>query len=522
MNEINKSFLNPVKSRFLPLPRSATEGLEHEANIKDFTIIKQLGFGSFGTVHLARHNKTKAQYAIKIIDKTLPENLEEKANFNREVEIMYKLDHPNIVKLYGHFEDNKFCYFIMQFIPKKSLYDIITKPKEKPNLKLIASVMKDLISAVYYLHNMKPNIIHRDIKPENILLDEDNNAYLTDFGWSNYIRGDRKRTTICGSPLYLPPEMFEEAGHDKTADIWCIGVLLFELIAGYPPFAGNDIITVKNNISRLKISWPSSIDPDAKDLISKILKLNGKDRLPIEEILKHKFFTRFFPDAINQLIKPENQKSRIFVVSTDTPETWGNLSSLKSKNSTDNKFKKVNIGKSRETDSEKEKNPFIPRANIDLSQSSTNERDTKNKKIIGNNQSNKSSLNSTYTKTTTSYKTNSNISFNSGSDKIRGSYKDSSYNNNPLNKYRNSYKTNISNNNISSSDKYRKSFKPSNITKDNNKTNSTINNTTYNYTKVNSGNINSSHKAININSSTTNNYRRSYRPEIMKNYYSNK
>ena len=125
MNEINMSFLNTVKNRFLSLPRSATEGLEHEPTINDFEIIKELGIGSFGSVYLANHKKTKAQYAIKAIDKNVPENLEEKTNFNREVEIMYKLNHPNIVKLYGHFEDSNYCYFIMQYIPKRSVFVII-------------------------------------------------------------------------------------------------------------------------------------------------------------------------------------------------------------------------------------------------------------------------------------------------------------------------------------------------------------------------------------------------------------
>ena len=317
------NLLNDVKNRFLSLPRNATEGYEQEPVISDFECLKELGIGSFGKVYLVYHKVTKAKYALKTIDKLDEVNYEEKSYFAREIEIMYKLNHPNICKLYSHFEDNNYCYFLLQYIPKGSAYDIIPKNgKKQKNVKLVASVMKDLISAIYYLHNMNPPIIHRDIKPENILLDENSKAYLTDFGWSNYIRNNRSRSTICGTPLYLPPEMVTESGHNEKADIWCIGVLLFELMTGKVPFDGNDYTTVKCNIMKLNISWPSDIDPEVKDLISKILKKNPNDRLSIEKILSHSFFTKYFPNAVKELIKPDDRPMKVFIVSTDDPNTW--------------------------------------------------------------------------------------------------------------------------------------------------------------------------------------------------------
>jgi len=323
MNNINKKFLNDVQNRFLPLPRNATEEYEPEPKVTDFDIIKELGVGSFGKVYLVSHKKTKHIFALKSIDKLDEVNYEEKSYFSREIEIMYKLNHPNICKLFSHFEDNKNCYLLLQYIPKGSAFDLIPKNgKKQQNMKLIASVMKDLISAIYYLHNFQPPIVHRDIKPENILLDENTKAYLTDFGWSNYIRNHRIRNTICGTPLYLPPEMVAESGHNEKADIWCIGVLLFELSTGRVPFGGNDYSTVKYNISRLNISWPSDIEPDIKDLISKILKKNPNERLSIEKILSHSFFTKYFPNAVKELIKPDNQIHKVFIVSSDDPNTW--------------------------------------------------------------------------------------------------------------------------------------------------------------------------------------------------------
>ena len=152
-------------------------------------------------------------------------------------------------------------------------------------MKLVASIVKDLVCAIYYMHNMNPKIMHRDINPENILLDENNNAYLIDFGWSNYIINHRRRYTICGTPFFLPPEIVNEKGHDENADIWSIGVLLFELITGNVPFEGNNMEEVGNNIVNLKIKWPSDMDPDAKDLVSKILRLNQNERLSLEKLL---------------------------------------------------------------------------------------------------------------------------------------------------------------------------------------------------------------------------------------------
>ena len=321
MNEINKAFLNPVKNRFLPLPRSAVEELEHEPNITDFNIIKEIGNGAFAKVYLAVHKKTKVKYAIKAIDKLNLENSMEKTSFNREVEIMYKLDHPNIVKLYSHFEDSKYCYLIMQYLPNGNAYDLLIKSGKKPDMKLVASIVRDVIRAVYYLHNMVPIIVHRDIKPENILLDENYNAHLIDFGWSNYIINGRRRNSICGTPLYYPPEMINGLGHDETADIWCIGILLVELSCGKTPFQGNDIETVGQNISELNLSWPSNIDPDIKDLCSKILKANSNQRPDLEYIYEHKFFMKNIKgeEIDKKLTKPQKQKNKIFVVSKDIP-----------------------------------------------------------------------------------------------------------------------------------------------------------------------------------------------------------
>ena len=318
-----KILKNNVVDRFLPIPQTVLKGLEPEPKITDFTLIKELGVGSFGRVLLVQHNVTHAQYAIKAIDKRIKDNIEEKPYFRREMEIMYQIHHPNVVKLFGHFEDNTFCYFVMEYIPNGDLYSLVPKNGiRKINNQMVASLIKDVISALYYLHHMSPPIIHRDIKPENILVDEKMRAKLSDFGWSNYLKGNYKRTTICGTPIYLAPEIINNTGHDEKIDIWCVGVLMFELMTGQAPWKGEDVHTVKKNISQLKINWPKNMDKDARDLISKILRYMPEERPSLRTILMHPFFTKYYPNAVNCLQVPNPEGHRLYIISKDHPLTY--------------------------------------------------------------------------------------------------------------------------------------------------------------------------------------------------------
>ena len=323
---------NGNDNRLLPINESVLKGLELETRINDFNILKELGSGAFGRVYLVEHKKTNVKYAVKALDKRNKSNLDQKAYFQREIEVMYKLNHSNIVKLYGHFEDNIYCYFLMEYIPKGNLYGLMPKDKKKRiNTKVIVSIIKDIISGLYYLHNMNPPIIHRDIKPENILLGEGLIAKITDFGWSNYIIGGIKRTTMCGTPIYLAPEIIKEEGHNEKVDIWCVGVLLFELVTGSLPFKGNDLDSLKKNILSLNISWPKDINLDAKNLIMKILKLDPDSRISFEDMLQHPFFTKHLKNPLQFLIKPDKEMKHIpYLISIDTPETY--ISKLNNKN----------------------------------------------------------------------------------------------------------------------------------------------------------------------------------------------
>ena len=337
---------NKVAKRFLKFSESVELGLEPEPFISDFIIIKELGRGSFGKVFLVSHKKTNAKYALKVINKNNKHN-EEKNYIEREIEIMYTLKHPNCIRLFGNFEDDSYFYFIMEHAPKGNLYNLIKANKNEGLDKvLVANMMKDIISAIHYLHNLNPPIIHRDIKPENILLTNDNKVKLTDFGWANYLNLDNdQRTTLCGTPLYLAPEMIERKGHGKYVDIWCLGVLLFELLVGKPPFSGgNNTDLLIKNILRVKILWPKypkkEIDKDAKDLISKILKYDPEQRISIEEMVRHPFFVKNCSEQPIILDNIPQYYHKPFIISKDIPneenEVLSNEKKMKYLNKNDN------------------------------------------------------------------------------------------------------------------------------------------------------------------------------------------
>ena len=229
---------------------------------------------------------------------------------NREIEIMYKLDHPHIIKLYSHFEDDEDFCLIMQIASKGQLYSVIKRLK-RLDQRTAAQYMREVISAIKYLHTRKPPIIHRDIKPENILLDQDGRCKLADFGWSNFDDGTKNRDTYCGTPEYLAPEMVTKSGHDESVDIWALGVLLFEMLTGRTPFNfTGDRIQLYNNIKSLRIVWTDDFPQLAKDLVGRILRLNPKDRISLDDMINHQWFkdTPLLKPLLNPIVYNERQK----------------------------------------------------------------------------------------------------------------------------------------------------------------------------------------------------------------------
>ena len=292
----NPPRLNKVKKRSLILSPTVNAGLEPEGKISDFEKDKEIGKGGFGLVWKVIHKKTQKVYCIKVIEKAgiIQQKLE--AQMNREIEIMYILNHPHCLRLKNHFEDDQNFYLVMPLAHKGQLYRVLRKFR-KFDERTAAQILRETISALQYLHSFNPPIIHRDIKPENLLLNNGGRILLADFGWSNFSDGD-VRKTFCGTPEYIAPEMLLKKGHDTRVDIWSVGVLMFELLAGYSPFVAKNNQDLYQNIRRLKIQWPKDMPPLAKNLIGKILKLNPSERPSLQEILDHQWFKQ------TKMIKP--------------------------------------------------------------------------------------------------------------------------------------------------------------------------------------------------------------------------
>lgn len=322
--------LNKVRNRVLILSPTVNAGLEREAVMSDFDKDpREIGKGGFGQVWKVVHKATQKIYCIKVIAKQGIIDQKLVGQMNREIEIMYLLNHPHCLRLKNHFEDDDNFYLVMPLASRGQLYKILRRNK-KFDERTTAQILRETISALQYLHSFDPPIIHRDIKPENLLLNENGRIYLADYGWSNFKNDGDIRKTFCGTPEYIAPEMLKKEGHDHRIDIWSVGVLMFELLSGYSPFAAKTNQDLYQNIRKLKIHWPADMPPVAKNLISKILKLDPKERLSLDEILKHKWFqqTPQIKPLLTNDLHTEKDLLMYHMLNVVTPEIEAKINSL--------------------------------------------------------------------------------------------------------------------------------------------------------------------------------------------------
>lgn len=262
-----------------------------------FSFHSQLGSGAFGKVYKVGSKLTGNTYALKVLSKNQITNLKLTEQLKKEISIIARCNHDNIIKLFGAFEDKSYIYLIMELANESTLFSKLKKAKKLPE-SVAAQHLSDIVKALIYLHSQKPAIIHRDLKPENILL-SDNKCKIADFGWSNIT--DEFRNTFCGTPDYLAPEMIIGTGHDEKLDVWTVGVMMYELIEGNPPFTAKEKINdarvmqklIEKNILSGNIEFSKEISEDAKNAIRIMLNPKAEFRPTAKEVLQLQFFKKY-------------------------------------------------------------------------------------------------------------------------------------------------------------------------------------------------------------------------------------
>jgi len=263
---------------------------------------RKIGQGGYGSVSKATNKSTKQQRAVKTIPKSRLKDIEA---FKTEVNIMKELDHPNIIRLFESFEDQRNVYLVMTLCTGGELFDRLIELGRLTEVQA-AIIMQQIIRAVFYMH--ENSMAHRDLKPENFLFvnkDPIESAVLKviDFGLSCKFKEGEMMTAKAGTPYYVSPQVLQ-GKYDKSCDLWSCGVIMFIMLCGYPPFYGDTdaevLAKVKTgNFAFNNTHW-KTVSEDAKDLIRRMLKMNPAERITAQEALAHVWVKNKAPKATHQ------------------------------------------------------------------------------------------------------------------------------------------------------------------------------------------------------------------------------
>ncbi|MBA0569666.1 hypothetical protein Golob_003382 [Gossypium lobatum] len=259
-----------------------------------YEVGKLLGHGTFAKVYHARNVKSDDSVAIKVIDKEKILKSGLIAHIKREISILRRVRHPNIVQLFEVMATKSKIYFVMEYVRGGELFNKVAKGRLKEDVA--RKYFQQLISAVHFCHAR--GVYHRDLKPENLLLDENGDLKVSDFGLSavsDQIRQDGLFHTFCGTPAYVAPEVLARKGYDAAkVDIWSCGVILFVLMAGYLPFQDQNIMAMYKKIYKGEFRCPRWFSPELIRLLTKLLDTNPETRITIPEIMEKRWFKKGF------------------------------------------------------------------------------------------------------------------------------------------------------------------------------------------------------------------------------------
>ena len=258
--------------------------------LKNYEILSVIGEGTFGVVKLGKNKENGEDVAIKILEKTKIKSKEDEKRVEREIDIVKRINHINVIKIIKIEEDKENIYFIMEYCSKGELFNLIVKKQRLGEIEA-AYYFYQLINGLESIHHN--GIAHRDLKPENLLLCKGNILKIIDFGLSNYFNGTQLLSTPCGSPCYASPEMVSGKQYDGfIIDIWSTGIILYAMLCGYLPFEDPDNEILFQKILFCEVEFPNYLSSDSINLLKKIMVANAKERITLSGIKKHPFYLK--------------------------------------------------------------------------------------------------------------------------------------------------------------------------------------------------------------------------------------
>jgi len=299
-----------------------------EVGVDDFESLAVIGKGGFGKVLKVRKKGTDKIYAMKIMNKANIVKPKQVQSLLSEKNIMLN-DCPYLIHLHYSFQDAEKVYLVMDLITGGDLgYHL--NHKVKFGEKAIKTVVAELVLALEHLHNC--GIIYRDLKPENVLMDEEGHAVLTDFGLSKQLGDEEDRTaTVCGTPVYLAPEVVKGQRYGKSVDWWSLGVVIYEMISGDNPFYADDFREIIKLIKDNYIPYPKdTFSPEATTLLTGLLQRDpekrlgcgpdGADEIKAQEWFKGIDWTALEVKKVPSTFKIEKKKDNYDPVTNDSEE----------------------------------------------------------------------------------------------------------------------------------------------------------------------------------------------------------
>ena len=324
---LNRATSNAEQKQELELHNFVSQDMveKERVGIEEFGVLSVLGKGAYGKVYLVQKNSSKAFYAMKVLKKASiilsPDPSSSSSSALNERQVLDKLRHPFIVRLFYAFQTPSKLFLILTYAQGGELFNYLAEMKMFSDAEAVFYI-SELLLAIEHLHSL--GIIYRDLKPENVMLCSEGHVLLTDFGLSK-ISLDQEASTVCGTVEFMAPEILEERRYDKTVDFWSLGIMLYDMIVGKPPFTGSNRKRIMDSVLGKKPVFPNYMTATTRDLCTKLLKKNPKVRIGAEginHIKSHRFFAKInWTSALEKKLTPPH------IPQTQSPTDISNFSS---------------------------------------------------------------------------------------------------------------------------------------------------------------------------------------------------